>query len=186
MPTCINNKNKTYIGNEHSPLGIGYSAESENIGTKMHGLDKKIYIVKQYGNMKYWILYDKRPGILIKKLLPEWKKLANGGLLAICENNTYRIFENDVSIPDTDIKLIWHNLAENFSVKAIIWSSLTIDTLYNFVRYIVYNCSTNRINNLLKTKNIFGELIKDYEKYFIKYKLKCKKDYTFKQEGPIL
>ena len=55
MKICKNNSNKNYTGNENTPLGRGYTATSEKVGTKMKGRDKKNYIVvKIKGGRKRW------------------------------------------------------------------------------------------------------------------------------------
>ena len=58
MPKCLNSKIGNYKGTEPSPKGIGYCAHGEKVGTKMVGLDKNMWIVKQYNKSKRWINYD--------------------------------------------------------------------------------------------------------------------------------
>lgn len=52
---CKNCDGKYYSGKENTPLGRGYSAAVEKVGTKMRGLDKKTYVVKKYSNGKQWV-----------------------------------------------------------------------------------------------------------------------------------
>ena len=56
MPKCINDSKSTCKGSEPSPKGKGYCAHAESVGMTMTGLNKKIWIVKQYANgQKRWI-----------------------------------------------------------------------------------------------------------------------------------
>lgn len=57
MPKCINNPQKSYIGNEPSPKGRGYCASSEKIGSKKIGLDGNMWIVSK--DNKRWIKQNK-------------------------------------------------------------------------------------------------------------------------------
>jgi len=56
MLVCKNTQEKRYTGKENTPLGNGYSASAEKVGTEMKGRDGKLYIVKKYKNGKRWIL----------------------------------------------------------------------------------------------------------------------------------
>lgn len=52
---CKNNEKFTYSGKEMSPLGLGYCADAENVGTQMMGRDNKNWIVGVKNNEKIWI-----------------------------------------------------------------------------------------------------------------------------------
>jgi hypothetical protein len=54
---CINDKTKTYNGNENTPLGLGYSAQGCNVGDIMIGKDNLKYIVIQTKDIKKWSKY---------------------------------------------------------------------------------------------------------------------------------
>ena len=56
MPVCKNIKSKTYTGKENTPLGRGYSASVEKLGTKKKGKDGKYYVVINWGKEKRWSL----------------------------------------------------------------------------------------------------------------------------------
>lgn len=59
MPNCLNSKG-TYKGTEPSPKGRGYCAKGENVGKKMKGLDKNMWIISETKNgQKRWIKYTK-------------------------------------------------------------------------------------------------------------------------------
>lgn len=53
---CKNTPQKSYRGDENTPLGRGYSASVEEIGTKKKGLDGQYYIVVKWGKGKRWSL----------------------------------------------------------------------------------------------------------------------------------
>ena len=55
MPKCINDKTKSYKGDEPSPKGLGFCASAEESGKIMTGKDNKKYIVKEISNgQKRW------------------------------------------------------------------------------------------------------------------------------------
>ena len=59
MPKCINDKTKTYKGDEPSPKGNGYCASAEIAGKIMIGKDATNYIVKEISNgQKRWTKYQ--------------------------------------------------------------------------------------------------------------------------------
>jgi hypothetical protein len=56
MPKCINDLNKSYIGNEPSPKGLGFCAHAEKIGTIKKGKDGNMWIIKKTNNLIHrWI-----------------------------------------------------------------------------------------------------------------------------------
>lgn len=60
MPSCLKSIG-TYKGTEPSPKGRGYCAKGEDIGKKMKGLDKNMWIVSKTKNgQKRWIKYTKK------------------------------------------------------------------------------------------------------------------------------
>jgi uncharacterized protein YwqG len=58
MPICKNYPSKLYRGIEQSPLGLGYSADGENVSSIRKGLDENLYIVKQTRAGKKWYKFD--------------------------------------------------------------------------------------------------------------------------------
>ena len=54
MPVCKNVKSKTFTGKENTPLGKGYHASGEKIGSVMKGKDKKNYKVVKTKTGKRW------------------------------------------------------------------------------------------------------------------------------------
>ena len=53
--TCKNNDKFMYTGKEMSPLGLGFCADSEKVGTQMIGRDGKDWIVGIKNGEKIWI-----------------------------------------------------------------------------------------------------------------------------------
>ena len=72
---CINSSDKSYTGEENTPLGLGYSASVEKVGTKMTGRDGDSYVVKKYKNGKRWVLGKKTN----QKGFLDWAKKKLGG-----------------------------------------------------------------------------------------------------------
>lgn len=51
---CVNNPAYTYSGKESSPLGIGYTAEAEQVGSTKEGRDKSMWMVGIKNGVKVW------------------------------------------------------------------------------------------------------------------------------------
>jgi hypothetical protein len=51
---CKNDATFTYSGKEMSPLGLGYCANAEQVGTMMMGRDKTMWMVGMRNNVKVW------------------------------------------------------------------------------------------------------------------------------------
>ena len=57
---CKNTKRKTYTGRENTPLGRGYHASAEKIGSVMQGRDRKKYKVIKTKSGKRWQAINKK------------------------------------------------------------------------------------------------------------------------------
>ncbi len=72
MPTCKNTTKGYYKGTEPSPKGRGYCARAENVGKRMRGTDKRMWVVKSYkvkeSHVKRWAR------VPMKKAAPSAKK----------------------------------------------------------------------------------------------------------------
>lgn len=51
---CINDPSYTYTGKESSPLGLGYSANAENVTASMKGRDGTMWRVSMKNGVKVW------------------------------------------------------------------------------------------------------------------------------------
>jgi hypothetical protein len=51
---CKNHPSYTFSGKESSPLGLGYTAEAEQVGTVMEGRDKTMWMVGIKNAVKVW------------------------------------------------------------------------------------------------------------------------------------
>lgn len=51
---CVNNSNFSYSGKECSPLGKGYTADAEQVGTIMEGRDNTMWMVGIKNGVKVW------------------------------------------------------------------------------------------------------------------------------------
>jgi len=51
---CVNNSQFSYSGKELSPLGNGYSADAEQVGTIMEGRDKSMWMIGIKNGVKVW------------------------------------------------------------------------------------------------------------------------------------
>jgi hypothetical protein len=69
---CKNNEKYSYTGKEMSPLGMGYCADAESVGTQMVGRDNKNWIVGVKNNDKIWMRAPEN-----KQLEPEQPLLQN-------------------------------------------------------------------------------------------------------------
>lgn len=51
---CKNHESYTFSGKEMSPLGLGYTAEAEEVGTVMEGRDKTMWMVGIKNGVRVW------------------------------------------------------------------------------------------------------------------------------------
>ncbi len=179
---CKNNPKKTYLGTEPSPKGLGFCASGEKEGTEMKGKDGNMW-VKKNGKWAKKITKEDYIKKLDDKLYKWWLKLANGNLIAIYKDGKHRLITSNAKTRkafSNDIFKKWKELDENKDVKCIIWSAQSVDTIQSFVEYLIKKLSIKKLEELIKMKNIPEYLLKNYKKYFVKYKEIGNKDYTFK------
>lgn len=187
MPNCKNDPNRKYKGTEPSPKGLGFCAHGMKIGAVKKGKDGNKWEVREVKNgSKRWMKTDNKEKIqkdLFKKLYKWWLKLSIGGLLIIYKNGKYKNIKSNKKTLSAQTKNIINKhieLGNNKDVKAIIWSNISYETLENFTNYLTYKTSKKELNNILNSKKLIDYLIKNYKKYFNKYKLETNKDYMFK------
>ena len=167
---CKNNPKKTYLGSEPSPKGFGYCASGEKEGTEMKGKDGNMWVKK---NGK-WVKHIGKK--LLDKLIEWWRPLAQGNLIAIYKDGKHKLITSQKKTHKAfskDISEKWKELDANNDVICIIWSAQSVDILESFVKYIAKKIS-------IKTNNLPEYLLKNYKKFFVKYKFIGNKDYTFK------
>lgn len=58
---CKNSDKFSYTGKEMSPMGLGYCADAETVGTQMSGRDGKTWIVGVKNNDKIWMRAPEKP-----------------------------------------------------------------------------------------------------------------------------
>lgn len=181
MPICKNNSKKTYTGNEPSPKGLGFCASGEKEKTIKKGKDGNMWI-KSNGKWIKKSNKDEYRKILFKKLYNWWKKMATGEIIIIYKDLTNKIIKSKlktIKSQPTDIKNKWSECQNDNDVVAIIWSSQSIDGLESFIDYLIKK-HKNKLDEILRLKNIPSYLLENYKKFFIKYPFIGNKDYTFK------
>ena len=182
MPVCKNNSKKSYTGKEPSPKGLGFCASSEKEGTKRKGLDGNIWI-KKFGR---WIKYEEPidyPKLLYKKLYKWWFNLSKGNIIIIKKDKSIKLIKSNlktIKAQNKDILEKWAGFNKDPEVIAILWSAQSLDSLTNFVDYLIKKTSKEKLNTMLKLFNLPDYLLSNYKKYFIKYNFVGPKDYTLK------
>ena len=68
---CKNSEKFSYSGKEMSPLGLGYCADAESVGTEMLGRDGKNWVVGVKNNDKIWMRAPEKPLVPEEPLLKE-------------------------------------------------------------------------------------------------------------------
>jgi hypothetical protein len=183
MPTCKNNSKKSYKGNEPSPKGLGFCASSEKDGTKMKGRDGNIWIKKSGKWIKYENPIDYHK-LLYKKLYKWWFNLSTGNIIIIKKDNSIKLIKSKLKTIKAQIKDVleqWVEFNKDPEVIAIIWSAQSLDSLTNFIEFLIKKTSKAKLNDILKLSNIPTYLLSNYKKYFVKYNFVGPKDYTLKQ-----
>ena len=190
MPICKINKKKHYTGNEPSPKGLGYCASSEKEGKIMEGRDGNLWI-KSNGK---WIkhvnkedleeqIHEKLREILDRKLYKWWQNLAQGNIIVIYSNGKHKLCKSSMKTFKAqlnDINQKWKDFEENKDVKAVIWSAQSTDIIGSFIDYLIKHTSKNKLEQIIKMKDLPSFLLDNYKKYFEKYEYNGKKDYTLK------
>ena len=192
MPKCKNDPNRNYQGTEPSPKGFGWCAHAEKAGTVRKGKDGNMWIVKKVkGGSKRWIIHnnvDKEmkniTNYLGNKFYKWWYKLSTGSILIIYRDGKYKIYESKKKTRSARIKDIvkYHrDISKDATVVAIVWSSMSTDSLTHFMYYIFEKLPNKMVEELLLSKNPLDIIVKNYKIFFEKYKLETDKDYIFKR-----
>lgn len=120
---------------------------------------------------------------LDKKLYKWWQKLAEGNIILIYKNGKYELITSSMITFKTqvnDITTKWKEFENDKNVEAIIWSTQSVDSIEEFIRYLIKKHSKKKLEDMIKMKDLPPYLLKNYKKYFIKYEFYGKKDYTLK------
>jgi hypothetical protein len=188
MPICKNNPKRSYTGKEPSPKGLGYCASGEKEGTIMEGKDGNLWL-KSNGK---WIKKGNRENSenienikkeLHKKLYNWWSSLSEGNIIIIYKDGSHELIKSSMKTHKAQAKNItekWIEFDKDNNVKAIIWSSMSVDIIQSFIDYLIKKSSKNKLSELLKMKDLPSYLLENYKKYFVKYEYYSKKDYIFK------
>jgi hypothetical protein len=182
---CKNDKKASYTGKEKSPKGLGYCAHAEEVGTIKKGKDGNKWVIKRASNNTLrWVKHDERPQLLYKKLFKWWKKLAAGGYVIIYKNGKSLLWKSTKKSSDAQFKeeeKFMSEASKDKEVVAIVWSGMSNDVLTHFSNYLAKKRSRDEVKQILGSRSPEKILIQNYKKYFEKYKLQTKKDYTLKQ-----
>ena len=73
---CKNHESYTYSGKEMSPLGLGYTAEAEEVGMVMEGRDKTMWMVGIKNGVKVWNRIPTQVAATVLKPLAKEKPIA--------------------------------------------------------------------------------------------------------------
>jgi hypothetical protein len=190
MPNCKNNLKKTYTGNEPSPKGLGYCASGEKEGTEMKGKDGNMWIKK---NGK-WIKKNSKENYYKKiydKLYKWWLPLSQGNIIIIytvltskgIKETKNKLIKSNMKTHQAQSKDIiekWNKFGEKSEIKAIIWSSRSVDSIQFFINFLLKKMTIEQLEEFLKIKNLPEYILENYKKYFEKNKLYSDKDYYLK------
>ncbi len=193
MPRCKNSSCKYYTGKEPSPKGLGYCAYDEKEGKIMKGRDGNMWIKKNGKWVKdntktvkdivrddeyYEDYYEEK---LDKKLYKWWQKLSAGNIIIIYKNGKHKLITSSMKTHTARHRYIsdkWYKYGNDDNVEAIIWSAQSIDSIQEFISYLIENNTRTQLDKLIKIKDLPSYLLKNYKKYFLKYKFSTDKDYV--------
>jgi len=168
-----------------------YSATLYSIGHKKQGLDGNMWIVTStVKGVKRWAKEeerDKLEKILDKKLYKWWSELSNGNFIVVFKNGTHKLYKSKKKTQTAQIKenvTAWKEYGKNKDVVAIIWSSMSVDYIQGFIKYLLYKIPKAELKKLVDNKNLPNYLIKNYKKYFYKDESYTDKDYLLKNYYP--
>ena len=98
-----------------------------------------------------------------------WQKLANGSLIFVYNDKSYKIYTSNKKThlaQSKEIQQKWKDMANDPTVKMIIISTQSSDSLESFVTKFIRK--NKNITNLLNTKNSLEIIMKNPKKYFTK------------------
>lgn len=145
------------------------SATKFKVGTMKTGNDGDIWTVMETSNgVQRWVKHKFIEKFFNRLYNKFWHKLSTGYQLIIYKDNSYKMQ-----------KSVKNNNTNN-TVKKIVWTSRSTDSLTFFIHYIINskNITVNDLNSLYADP--VKELAENSNKYLTKYELNSDKDYTLK------
>lgn len=121
--------------------------------------------------------------IILDKLYKWWMPLSQGNIIIIYQDNHYKLVKSSMKTNKAkmlDVVEKWKKYDMDKNIKAIIWSSMSVDVIQLFVEYLIKKSTKKQLDELIKMKNLPDYLLENYKKYFIKNTFISKKDYFFK------
>ena len=109
--------------------------------------------------------------------------LSQGNIIIIYQDNHYKLIKSSMKTNKAkvlDVVEKWKKYDIDKNIKAIIWSSMSVDVIQLFVEYLIKKSTKKQLDELIKMKNLPEYLLENYKKYFIKNTFISKKDYFFK------
>ncbi len=116
MPKCKNDPTQYYVGDEESPLGLGFCSNVEKEDTAMQGNDGNLWIINKN---KEWEEYQTYPYISIIIWLKDFKKEFKNFFMNIDSPEVFVEIKNIVKIlDDNDVgyELGWTNMEIDLSL----------------------------------------------------------------------
>jgi hypothetical protein len=117
---------------------------------------------------------------LDKKLYKWWLKLSEGNIILIYKNGKHKLVTSSMKTHKAQSKDIlnkWSKYGNDDNVEAIIWSAQSVDTIQEFISYLIKNNTKTTLDKMIKMKDLPSYLLKNYKEYFLKYKFSSEKDY---------
>ena len=107
---------------------------------------------------------------LYKKFYKDWwQKLANGSLIFVYNDKSYKVYTSNKKTHiarSKEIQQKWKEMTDDPTVKMIIVSAQSSDSLESFVTKFIRK--NKNITNLLDTKNSLEIIMENPKKYFTK------------------
>lgn len=122
---------------------------------------------------------DPRWDVLYTRLFDWWLRLSKGQIILVYKDGSYHFYLKNRN--QKNWKERWKKLKKDSQIKAILFSSISNDNLTFFVNYFL-SLPEKEIKSLMKIKDLPSYLIKNYKKFFKKYKIFTIKDYTLKHK----
>lgn len=151
---CVNDPKRSYSGAEPSPKGLGWCAHAEKTGARRKGRDGRVWAIattkdgtRRWAPLNAVNSEDGRRKVesLVRALengiYPWWGKLAEGAAtFAVYKNGQHAFVEAKAKTGTARLKEVAameRELAADARTRAVVWSSMSRDTMTFFVRHIL-------------------------------------------------